>query len=366
MAAWEWLAKGAKRVQELGAEYTQHVAIVERLLTLDAAAAAQQFSLVWQTLDDRSRAALKMTVAGLTLKQQAASTTPEAVTRAERLKQLHALIDADHSTPSAPAQAAQAEAAITASAAQVTQKLAEFAERARPRAAEALESARKGIERHGPAIEAAVKAVVTEIVNANIGAQTARGSSSSATTDGAAAASTPPPWASAAPSSAAPDATHRQPPSSPGGETVPIAGLWEGELTGAAGTLSVSYRIMPSGRPAFGYQPTGAPFRIEELLQEGQRIQYVPPGGGVVTVVVQGVTGSPSASGYVIKHSFEGANNGYLTQRYQQISLSMRLNGSQLETTYVEAGETYFGDRTGSTGGARRAEYTGVLRRTGD
>src|SRR6187401_794419 len=80
MAAWEWLAKGAKRVQELGAEYTQHAAIVERLLTLDAEAAAQQFSQVWQTLDDRSRAALKMTVAGLTLKQQAASTTPEAVT----------------------------------------------------------------------------------------------------------------------------------------------------------------------------------------------------------------------------------------------------------------------------------------------
>jgi hypothetical protein len=55
---------------------SQHAATVERLLTLDPEEAAPQFSLVWRAMDDRSRAAVKMTVAGLMLKQQAVSTTP--------------------------------------------------------------------------------------------------------------------------------------------------------------------------------------------------------------------------------------------------------------------------------------------------
>jgi hypothetical protein len=86
----------------------------------------------------------------------------------------------------------------------------------------------------------------------------------------------------------------------------------------------------------------------------------------VVTVVVQGVTGSPTESGYVIKHSFEGSNNGYLTQRYQQISLTMRSARRTLETTYVEEARTYFGDRTGSTGGPSPREYAGVVAALGD
>ena len=129
--AWDWLEKGAKRLQEIGGEYKQHQTLIERLLTLDTVAAQLELSQLWTTLDDRGRAALKMTLAGLTLSHQAAAASPEAAQRAERLKALHAAVDqAARST--AGGAATSAEASITAGAARVTQTLADVAGRARP------------------------------------------------------------------------------------------------------------------------------------------------------------------------------------------------------------------------------------------
>jgi hypothetical protein len=143
-----------------------------------------------------------------------------------------------------------------------------------------------------------------------------------------------------------------------------IAGEWSGTLSGPAGSLDVTYRFAPSGRPVFGYVEKGSGAHHDELTHEGQKIQYVPPGGGVVTVVVLRVKGSPAESSFLIKYTFERADNGYMTQVYQQIALECRLRGSEIEATYVESGNSYFGDRTGSTGGGERKEYAGRLRRT--
>jgi hypothetical protein len=71
--AWDWLEKGAKRLQEIGDEYKQHHALVERLLTLDPVPAQLEVSQLWPTLGDRERAAVKMTLAGLTLSHQTAA-----------------------------------------------------------------------------------------------------------------------------------------------------------------------------------------------------------------------------------------------------------------------------------------------------
>src|SRR6188768_2279243 len=157
--AWDWIEKGTKRLQELGSEYKQHHALVERLLLLDPEVARDELLRRWPAMDDRMRAGMKMTVAGLTLSQQAASATTEAKIRGERLKGLHAAIE-----QMGRAAAGGGETAFTTGAARVTQKLAGVAERARPRAEEAFESARRGIERHAPAVEAAVKTVISDLL----------------------------------------------------------------------------------------------------------------------------------------------------------------------------------------------------------
>src|ERR1044071_934424 len=91
--AWDWIEKGARRLQEIGGEYKQHQALVERLLTLDPIAAQLEVSQLWPSMNDRTRAGVKMTLAGLTLSHQAAAASAEAAPRPQRLKALQAAIE---------------------------------------------------------------------------------------------------------------------------------------------------------------------------------------------------------------------------------------------------------------------------------
>src|SRR5262245_10826824 len=150
MAFGDWISKGAKRVQELGAEYKQHHTLIERLLTLDTPAAQDELTRAWMTMDDRARGGFKMTLGGLLLGQQATPSSPEAKKRGERLKAVNALLDTLSAAAPAVSASGSTEAAFTAGAARVATRLAGAAERAKPRAAEILEQARKEIEQHAP------------------------------------------------------------------------------------------------------------------------------------------------------------------------------------------------------------------------
>jgi hypothetical protein len=351
--AWEWLEKGAKRLQGIGDEYKQHHALVERLLTLDPVAAQLEVARLWPTLDERARAGLKMTLAGVTLSHQAAAASEEAAQRTERLQALQATIEqATRATRTAAGAAASTEATFTSGAARVTQKLADVAGRARPKAEDLLESARKGIEKHAPAVEAAVKTVLDDLLNApKPGANTAP--------------SEPP--ATPQPATAPPGTYDGAAPASePSTGDTSIAGYWVGTLRGASNTdtLGCNLHVAPSGRPVWSYHDTDGP-RQRELTHEGQVIEYVPPERGVMRVTVQSVTGSRTETGYVIDYSFERSSNGYMTQRYQRIVMSGRLRGSALEVTYSERGVSSFGDKTGLAATEGATEYRGTLTKQG-
>jgi endonuclease/exonuclease/phosphatase family metal-dependent hydrolase len=349
--AWDWIEKGTKRLGELGGEYKHHRQRLERLLLLDPEAARRELLSAWSTMDERSRAGMKMTLAGLALTQQAATSSASAQTRGERLKALQAVLaDAERATP-APGRSASSEAAFTAGAARVTERLAGMAERARPKAEEVIESARRGIERHGPAVEAAVKNVVSELLKTAKGAQPRP-------------ASPPPAEAAAGPASQPaeppPDARVRPAATTYAG-TPAIAGHWVGTLRGAGtDTLGCDLHIAASGRPIWSYTDTDG-FHQQELTHAGQQLLYVPPERGVVTVIVHSVTGSSTETGYVVDYAFERSSNGYLTQRYQRIFMAGRLSGAQLEVMYSEQGLSSFGDRTGLAANSDGAEYRGSL-----
>jgi hypothetical protein len=345
--AWDWIEKGTKRLQELGGEYKQHHALVERLLVRDPAAARDELTRAWLAMDSRARAGMKMTLAGLALSQQTASSSAESKLRLERLKALQTVVEqASQGAP--PAAAASTEATLTAGAARVTSKLADVAERARPRAGQLIESARKGIEQHGPAVEAAVKSVISELLKAD--APAASGPSRSEPAGPAREPVVPPPIPEDRPRPSAADGT------------TPIVGQWAGTLRGSASadTVDCDLKVAASGRPVWAFHDTNG-FQHRELTHTGQRLQYVPPGGGVVTVTVQSVTGSSTETGYIVDYSFEGSSNGYLTQKYQRFVLAGRLHGSQLDVTYSEAGLSSFGDKTGLAAGSDAREYRGWL-----
>lgn len=352
--AWNWIEKGAKRLQEIGGEYKQHHALVERLLTLDPVAAQLEVTQLWPTLDDRARAALNMTLAGVTLSHQAAAATADAAQRAERLKALHDAIE--QVSRATPAARPSTEAAVTSGAARVAQTLADVAERARPRAEEMIESARKGIEKHGPAVEAAVKSVITELLKTEVPGAARRTPPPASGPSQRAADTVPPPQTDGAPSPSA---------ASSDGVTS-IQGHWVGtlRLAGGTDTLGCDLHLTAGGRPLWSYHDSDG-FQQTELTHEGQTIQYVPPERGVVTVKVQSVTGSSTQTGYVVDYSFERASNGYMTQRYQRIVLTGRLRGGQLDVTYSEDGISSFGDKTGIAAGSQLKEYSGSLIKQG-
>jgi hypothetical protein len=350
--AWDWIEKGAKRLQEIGGEYKEHQALVERLLALDPVAAQLEVTRLWPAMPERARAGVKMTLAGVTLSHQAAGASAEATQRAERLKALHAAIE--QAARATPAAGASTEATVTAGAARVAHTLADVAERARPKAEEMIESARKGIEKHGPAVEAVVKSAINELLKVQMPGGAARPE----TARGDAAAPPPTPPNDARPASDSP--------STGGGTSTPIAGHWMGTLrkTGSTDTLGCDLHVAPSGRPLWTYYDTNG-FRQTELTQEGQKIEYVPPERGVMRVIVQSVTGSPNETGYVVDFSFERSSNGYLTQRYQRIALAGRRRGTQLDVTYSEAGTSSFGDKTGLAATEGVTEYRGSLTKQG-
>src|SRR5688572_2100516 len=314
--AWDWIEKGAKRLQELGGDYKQHHALIERLLTIDSAAAREELTRAGLAMDDRGRAGVKLTLAGLVLSQQAAPSSAESKLRLERLKALYTLLDQIH--PGAPAAGvpASTEARFATGAARVTNKLADVAERARPKAGQLIDSARKGIEKHAPVVEAAVKSAISDLLKPD-----------------------------AAPTS---------------GGSAAISGTWSGTLHAGADALGCDLQVATSGRPLWAFHDTSG-FHGKELTHAGQRFQYVPPGGGVTTVTVQSVTGSATETGYVMDYSFEGTSNGYLTQKYQRLVLIGRLRGSQLDVTFSETGLSSFGDKTGPMVTEGATEYSGSL-----
>jgi hypothetical protein len=340
--AWDWLDKGARRLQEIGGEYKQHHALVERLLALEPPAAQDELVRVWQPMDDRARAALKMTLAGLTLTQHAAASGAEAKVRLERLKALQVFVE-QAGQPNTPGGApGTREARFTAGAARITSKLADVTERARPKAEQLVESARKGIEKHAPAVEAAVKSAIDELVRTEAAQKTAP----------------PPPIPKDPPA----PATSPEPATASTAGATSMTGQWTGTLRqpGDGSELGCDLQVAPSGRPVWAFHDTSG-YHQRELTAAGQRIQYVPPGGGVTTVTVQSVTGSAVETGYVVDYSFEGTSNGYLTQKYQRIALTGRLRGSQLDVTYAEAGTSAFGDKTGLAATEGTSEYRGLL-----
>lgn len=334
--AWDWIEKGSKRLQELGGEYKQHQVLVERLLGLDPAEARSELARAWLEMDGRARAGLKMTLAARALSQQAAPSTAESQVRLERIKAIRAQIEDVSRDAAAAPEPASREAAFTAGAARVTNKLADAAERARPRASELVDSARKGIEKHGPAVEAAVKSVISELLKPPA-----------------------PPREPVVPSPMPEDPPQR---ATAAAGTTTISGVWAGTLrrAGSEDQLGCDLHVSPSGRPLWAFHDTRG-FQTRELTHAGQRLQYVPPGGGVATVDVQSVTGSTSETGYVVDYSFEGSSNGYLTQKYQRLVLVGRLRGAQLDVTYSEAGLSSFGDKTGLAATEGATEYRGSL-----
>ena len=155
-------------------------------------------------------------------------------------------------------------------------------------------------------------------------------------------------------------------PAAPSLTSVPtLSGVWSGLLHGDGETMETSVLISSAGRTTYCYQDSVGSEEVE-LTHRGQQIEYVPAGGGVITVRVLDVAGSTGKCAHLISWSFERAADGYMDQQYKRIAMQCELRGDKLAVTYAETGETYMSDTYPSNlsmmlGGSNTRQFTGLL-----
>lgn len=123
--------------------------------------------------------------------------------------------------------------------------------------------------------------------------------------------------------------------SSAGGDTATgtggLAGVWSGTLRCDNGQTSSSVlKVSEAGNPVFEYESqSGA--REVELTSSGQQVRYVPPGGGVVTLVVNSVAASSSRISFALNITKEKTAYETIDQSEGSLSMEATLSGSELE-----------------------------------
>ena len=142
-----------------------------------------------------------------------------------------------------------------------------------------------------------------------------------------------------------------------------LMGTWRGTLTMDGQAIEFTATFSENDYFLFTYENSFGMVRIVELSGPGQ-IQFVPPGGGVMTRVVESVVNRPQGIAYILRTSFERASNGYIEQQYITEEADYALTAEGLRVRIVRRPVSYFGDKGGSTGGARNVRVVeGVLKK---
>jgi hypothetical protein len=91
-----------------------------------------------------------------------------------------------------------------------------------------------------------------------------------------------------------------------------------------------NYRFAESGNPIYEYQTKSGPREVE-LTSTGQMLRFVPPGGGVTSIMIDEISVSPNRVSHTMTISFERASGGTLDQNTARVSSEAVLSGSELE-----------------------------------
>jgi hypothetical protein len=129
-----------------------------------------------------------------------------------------------------------------------------------------------------------------------------------------------------------------------------LTGTWRGTVTMEGQAAEFTATFSENGYFVFSYENNQGFVRAVELSAPGQ-IQFVPPGGGVLTMAVASVVKRPGGVAYVLHTGFERTSGGYLQQQYVTEEADYTLTAGGLRVRIVSRAASYFGDRGGSVGG---------------
>ena len=143
-----------------------------------------------------------------------------------------------------------------------------------------------------------------------------------------------------------------------------LTGTWRGVLTSAGQSGDVEVMFTEAGYPVYTYTNKQGVTRQVELMRSGQTIEYVPPGGGVQTVVVESIRQQPDSVILSLVGSFERAKNGYLDQRQETTTIEYQLVPQGLHMRVTLRAVSHLSDKDLSVGGTPDASVAeGILQR---
>jgi hypothetical protein len=143
-----------------------------------------------------------------------------------------------------------------------------------------------------------------------------------------------------------------------------ITGTWRGMLTSNGESGEVEVVFSSTGYPIYSYTNNRGITRQVELRQPGQRIEYVPQGGGVQTVVVNSIIKQPGRVVFSLSASFEKASGGYLDQQQESTAIEYELIPQGLRMRITSQSASPFGDKDMSVGGnPNKSVAEGILQK---
>jgi hypothetical protein len=143
-----------------------------------------------------------------------------------------------------------------------------------------------------------------------------------------------------------------------------LMGTWRGTLSMDGQAIEFTATFSENDYFLFTYENSFGMVRTVELSGPGQ-IQFAPPGGGLMTMVVESVRRRPDGVAYVLRTSFERASNGAVVERQNIIEeADYSFTAEGLKVRIVRRPVAFLGDKSGSTGGSPNARIVeGVLKK---
>ena len=141
-----------------------------------------------------------------------------------------------------------------------------------------------------------------------------------------------------------------------------LTGTWRGTVTADGQTAEVTATFSENDYVLYTYASDSGLVRTVELSGPGQ-IQWVPLGGGVMTLAVDSVVKRPGGIAYVLHTGFERTTGGRLDRQYVSEEADYALTPEGLRVRIVSRAGSYFGDRVGATGPRNVRVVEGLLKK---
>lgn len=140
-----------------------------------------------------------------------------------------------------------------------------------------------------------------------------------------------------------------------------FAGIWQGQLTRDGEVIDAEWEFSADGFPVLYYTNEEGETRAIELSEPGQRIEYVPTGGGVKVITLKALAKDAAHVFYAVEMHLR-TGDSVTTEETLETGVDMELASDGLHVSVLSK-RSEIPDQDASAVEAGSKPYIGVLQR---